>query len=133
MRALLQQSLAIAGKLLKTLTTAWSGLSKPEQRLLNELAAGRPVAALVLTGTTVDVGSWFKKGRVVGVWVGGEWTMFAAGQRPFVEKVSPRLLAASVYNHIIGKLVLAPAPEVRLRQLRMSPLDAVRALRWILN
>lgn len=109
------------------------GLTRAEQRLLDEVAAGRPVAVLVQTGTTVDVGEWLRRKRVVGVCLDGEWAMFAAGRRPFVERVSTRLLTASVYNQIVGELVLAPAPEVRLRQLRMTPLDASRALRWILN
>jgi hypothetical protein len=108
-------------------------LSRAEQQLLDEVAAGRPVAVLVRTGTTVDVGEWFRRGRVLGVCAGGEWVMLAPGKRPYVERVATPLLAASVYNPLVGKLVLAPAPGVQLRQLRLSPLEAGRALRWILN
>lgn len=108
-------------------------LSKPEARLLGEISGATPVTALVRTGTTVDVGEWFRRGRVVGARVGGEWVMLAAGKIPFVERVAVRDLAASVYNHIVGELVLAPAPGVRLRQLKMSPLDAGRTLRRLLE
>jgi hypothetical protein len=81
----------------------------------------------------VDVGEWFRRGHVVGACVDNEWVMLAAGKRPYVERVSTRHLSASTYNPIVGELVLAPALEVRVRQLKLSPLEAGRALRWILN
>jgi hypothetical protein len=112
---------------------ARAALSKAERAFLDKLAAGQSVAALVRTGTTVDVGEWFRRGRVVGVCWGDEWVMFAVGRRPFVERIPTRALTASVYNHLVGELVLAPAPEARLKQLRMSPVEAGRVLRWMLS
>ncbi len=110
-----------------------SRLSKAEQRLLDEVAAGRQIMVLVRSGTTVDVGAWFRRGHVVGVCLDNEWVMWATGRRPFVERVPARLLVGSTYNHLVGELVLAPAPGVSLRQLKMTPQEAGRALRWILN
>ncbi len=108
-------------------------LSKAEQKLLDEVANDRPMAALVRSATTVDVGEWFGRGRVVGVCFGDEWVMFAAGRRPFIERVPTRILKASAYNPLTGELVLAPAQEVKVRQLKMSPLEAGRVLNWILS
>ncbi len=110
-----------------------SNLTKAEQRLLGEMASGQLADVVIRTGTTVDVGEWFKRGHVVGACLGNEWVMFATGRQPFVERVPTRVLSASAYNHFVGELVLAPASGVRLRQLKMTPLEAGRALRWILN
>ena len=107
-------------------------LTKAEALLLSEVADGRPVTAAIRTATTVDVGEWFRRGRVVGARVADEWVMVAAGKIPFVERVAVRDLTSTVYNHIVGELVLAPAPGARLRQLKMSPLDAGRALKRLL-
>ena len=128
-----QPSSASAAGVSGTEASSLPRLAKAEARLLSDLAAGHPVTALVRTGTTVDVGEWFRRGCVVGARVGDEWIMVAAGKTPFVERVAIRDLAASVYNHIVGELVLAPAPGTRLRQLKMSPLDAGRTLKRILN
>jgi hypothetical protein len=108
-------------------------LTKAEQRLLDEVAPGRQIMVSVRTGTTVDVGAWFRQRRVVGVWLDDEMVMIAPGRRPYVERVPFKLLGASTYNHLVGELVLAPASGVRVRQLKMSPQEAGRALRWILN
>lgn len=108
-------------------------LSRVEQGLLDKVASGRVAEIVVRTGTTVDIGEWFRRGHVVGACLDGEWVMIAPGRKPFVERVSALLLKDSTYNHLVGMLVLAPAPGVQLRQLKMSPLAAGRALRWILN
>jgi len=110
-----------------------TGLTQAEQRLLDEMAAGQPVGGLVRTGTTVDVGEWFRRGHVVGICLRGEWVMLASGLRPFREKIETRLLAASSYNPIIGELVLEPAPGLKLRKLKMAPREAGRVLKLILN
>ena len=133
MRSLFELISQAKKKLREDDPTSRGGLTQAEKQLLDKVAAGRPVMALVRTGTTVDVGEWFRRGRVVAVCLNGEWVMFAPGLRPFVEKVETRLLTASSYNQIVGELVLVPAHGAQLRQLKMSPLEAGRALRSILN
>lgn len=104
-------------------------LGRGNRRLLAQLAAGRRVDLLVRTGTTVDVGEWFRRGRICGMWLDGAWVMFAAGKRPFVATVAAASLGGSLYNHMVGALVLAPAPDVQVRELTMTPLEASRVLR----
>ncbi len=104
-------------------------LSRGNRRLLAQLAAGRRVDLLIRTGTTVDVGQWVRRGRVCGMWLDGAWVMFAAGKRAFVETVDASCLGGSLYNHMVGALVLAPAPGVQVRALKMTPLEAGRVLR----
>jgi len=108
-------------------------LTQAEQKLLDEVAKGRSAVVLVRSATRVDVGEWLRRGHVVGVCFGDEWVMFAAGRRPFIERVPARILVASTYNPLVGELVLAPAPDIKVRQIKMSPLEAGRVLHGILN
>ncbi len=99
-----------------------------------------------MTRTRVDTGGWLWKSRLVACCADlgelsraasgssgkagrrdGELVLFAAGKRPFVERVPLAELGESFYNHVTGEVALAPAEGARVRTLRMSPVDG-RAL-----
>ena len=105
---------------------------KVADRLLCEsVCAGRDVA-LVRTGTRVDVGDWFRQARLWIAALPGELVLFAGGKRPFVERIPGDRVSSCVYNHVTGELVL-PAASPLARQLRLSPLEASRLLKLMME
>jgi len=106
-------------------------LSKREQALAEEVLRSEDVFVFVRTRTRVDVGEWFRRGRVHLCALAGHVALFAAGKRPYVERIPFRSLRESRYNHVTGELVLSPADDVRVRGLKMSPLDGYQVLAQI--
>ena len=81
--------------------------------------------------TYVDVGRWWRKGRV---WVDctpSNLVLIATGVRPYLEAVPFDQLQDSVYNPVTGEMVLAPAEGVRVQRLRMDPVAAQALLQQI--
>lgn len=104
-------------RILQTLVKAAGG----ERRLEH-------ISRVVRTGTRVDVGSWICRRRVWACVLEGELLLVAHGRRPYVESVPFEGLTASLYNHVTGELVLAPAEGARVTRLRLSPLEALELL-----
>jgi hypothetical protein len=77
------------------------------------------------------VGHWFSKGRIWACALAGELAMFAYGRRPYLERVPFRLLQQSLYNHVTGEVVLAPARDVRVDSLRVTPAEGYQFLAQI--
>lgn len=80
-------------------------------------------ALLVRTVTTVDVGHWFGKARLWLACVDGALLLVAAGRRPHVERVAYGQLAKTLFNPMTSELVLLPAPDLRVRRVRVAPLE----------
>jgi len=101
------------------------------QRLVAAVGEGRTFAVLIGTGTSVDTGRWFLRGRLsIGV-LGDELLLLAPGRRPFVVRASRPELADSLYNAVTGELVLAPAAGFQPRTVRVSPVAGYTILRWV--
>ena len=102
------------------------------QRLLAQAGAGapHPVVLCVPTGTRVDTGAWGWRGRLSVCLLEDELLLLAPGRRPYVERAGRLETAASLYNAVTGELVLAPAPGLRQRTVRVSPVDGYAILRW---
>ncbi len=123
-------------------------LSKGQRATAEEVLAGAEVFFIVRTGTKTDVGSWLGPGRACACALADELLLFApkwdpraglfwlvtlAGKLglrmpPYVERIPFGELRRSSYNHVTGELVLAPAEGVRVRRLKMSPLDGYQLL-----
>ena len=86
---------------------------------------------LVATRTRVDVGMWFRKGRVWACMLPTELLLVAQGKCPRVERMPFGKLGESRYNHVTGELVLSPAEGVEIRQLAVPPLEGLRILQTI--
>ncbi|MFZ4394097.1 MAG: hypothetical protein ACOYOU_00565 [Kiritimatiellia bacterium] len=101
------------------------------QRLAAAVSADRSFAIFTRTGTSVDTGRWFLRGRVsVGV-LGDELLLLAPGRRPFVVRAKRPEVSDSLYNAVTGELVLAPAVGLPQRTVRVSPVDGYAILRWV--
>jgi hypothetical protein len=85
----------------------------------------------VCTRTRVDTGSWFCKRRVWAYVLDGRLVLMARGRRPLIENIPFDQLRDSLYNHVMGEVVLGPAEGVDVTRLRMSPLEAKRLLECI--
>lgn len=102
-----------------------------DQRLFDELARGVKPAFVLRTGTRVDVGWWWRRARVGVGCVGAELVLFAAGTRPYVERAPLTELRTSSYNAVTGEVMLAPAPNLRQRRLKLAPLEGRQLLAHI--
>ncbi|NQT92519.1 MAG: hypothetical protein HQ559_07145, partial [Lentisphaerae bacterium] len=106
-------------------------MTEPERDLLRELCGSDRVSYLVHSQTRVDVGTWFSKGLL---WVAAgstELVLLAAGKRPFFEKVPFAYLDRSLYNHVTGEVILAPAESTRLSCIRLTPEQGYQLLAQI--
>ena len=105
-----------------------SRLSWAQRRLARKVLGAEALFVLARTRSRVDVGSWLGRRRVCAAALGGELALFAAGRRPYRERIPFSRLRESQYNSVTGELVLAPAEGARVRALRVSPLDAYQLL-----
>jgi len=108
-----------------------AALTAGEQVLWAKLSAGANVTFAAPTRTKVDVGHWRGNARVRAAFVDRELLLFAAGKRPFIEWVPRAELHESIYNHVTGELVLAPAERARLKSLRLPPVEGRQLLEFI--
>ena len=100
-------------------------------RFLDSLIGRSTVCYLQRSRTKVDVGSWFLKQPLWVCLLEREMLLFAAGSKPFMERIPLENLHQSQYNHVTGEVVLAPADSARVKGVRMSPLEAVEVLSHI--
>ncbi len=106
----------------------FKGLPKPEKELLEKLRGGDGIFLVLKTGTRVDTGGWLRKRRVWAFVFSGELVLLAGGRKSYVEKVPFGRLGEARYNHVTGELVLAPADGMRVRSVKVSPLDGYQML-----
>jgi hypothetical protein len=60
-----------------------------------------------------------------------EVVLFAAGRRPFIEEIPFTHLYKSLYNHITGEVVFAPAEAESMTRIRLSPSHGFQLLAQI--
>jgi hypothetical protein len=109
-------------------------LLTPAQRtLLDDIRGTESVIMLLKSDTLVDTGGWF---RWSDVWVCAlprELALFAAGRKPFLQKMPYEHLRASIYNHVTVEVVLAPSWGLKQRTLKVPPLEGYQLLAQIYN
>jgi hypothetical protein len=108
-------------------------LGGARRRLLESLVGDEPVYYVRRTQTKVDVGAWFRKGRVCICLLAGEAVLFAEGRRPYVERIPLQRLRDSRYNHVTGELMLAPDAASHIVGLKVPPLEGLQILAQIYN
>jgi len=106
-------------------------LTAKERELLEEIACGDPVYVVCRTDTHLDTGAWLSKGKVCAATTEDSLLLFASGKRSYMENVPFDRLRRSLYNHVTGELVLAPARSTKVQQLKLAPLDAYQVLAQI--
>ncbi len=106
---------------MRWLRLSWS--TAAGRTLLGQLAGDRQLSWQRCTATRVDVGQWFHDSRV---WVGlcdDALLVCAAGRSPLRQRLELGVLRDSVYNAVTGELTLAPAPEARVTQVALPPVE----------
>lgn len=109
----------------------FTSMTDTEQALFNELAGNDEIFILLKTNSSVDTGNWLRKRRV---WIGvtaDSLFMFAQGRKPMIEKVELNHLQQSLYNHVMGELILSPTRELKIASVRISHEDGYRILAQI--
>ncbi len=86
---------------------------------------------LLRTRTRVDVGMWFRKGRVWVCPMSAELVLIAEGTRSYVSRIPYDQIDHSRYNHVTGELVFAPNEDLEVKSLRITPLEALELLRYV--
>ena len=112
---------------------AQSGGRAPETvaSLVAEIAPPEESRAVVRTGTRADVGDWWGGRRVWLFCFGTGVALAAPGPSPYREWADHGALTETIYNHVTGELVLAPAESLSIKRLGMGPLDADRVQRLL--
>ncbi len=102
----------------------------PVRALLAASGAAAPRLALP-TGTRVDVGLWFRGRQVWAACTAQALVLAAAGERPFTEIIPLTTLGGSLYNAVTGEVNLAPAPGIRIRNLKLDPVQGRRLIEML--
>jgi|GEM_PF-3535558 len=92
---------------------------------------GEPVRWNRLTGTRVDTGWWFIRPAIRLVLTPERLILYAPGKRPLLECRPAAELRERSYNHFTGEWLLAPAPGLPSRRLRLPPAEVRRIVRSI--
>lgn len=106
-------------------------LNQWEFAVLQDAIDTNAMRGLLRTRTRVDVGMWFRKGRI---WVSPmteELVLIAEGTRPYILRIRYDEIARSRYNHVTAELVFAPNEDLDVKSLRMTPLEALELLRYV--
>ena len=101
------------------------------RRLTERLFEGQDAFVLFRTRTRIDTGRWGLRPRIRLCCLRRDLALFAGGKRPHAEKIPFAGLGESVYNHVTGELVLAPADGARVRRLKVTPLEGCQILAQI--
>ncbi len=81
------------------------------------------------TATTIDTGRWLRSAPVSLTLNDTTLTLHAPGPRPFSASVPLAECHASRYHPPTGELVIEPAESLPIRNLRISPQEALQILR----
>jgi hypothetical protein len=82
-----------------------------------------------ITRTRIDTGRWFRPTPIHLTITSTELTLHAPGPRPFTASVPLAECHASRYHPPTGELVIEPAESLPIRNLRISPQEALQILR----
>lgn len=102
-----------------------------ERKLLDDLCPNEQVLLLLKSDSRTDTGSWLRGGRVWVCATRKELVLLAAGRKPLIQKTPFPVLRESLYNHVTGEVVLAPAGELTLNRIKVPPLEGYQLLAQI--
>ncbi len=105
-------------------------MNEAERGLLGELTE-RNQLLVFRSRSRVDTGAWFRKGAVWVCALRAEVVLFAAGRNSFVQKRHFSFLKESMYNHVTGEVVFAPARGLAVGAVRLPPMDGYQLLAQI--
>ncbi len=108
-------------------------LAPAGRKLLAEISGMEGVMMLVKSDTRVDTGGWFRRGEIWVCALPRELALFAAGRKPFLQKTPYEHLRESIYNHVTGEVVLAPARGLKQHVFQVPPVEGYQLLAQIYN
>ena len=108
-------------------------MSPLEQQLLQSETGGAEPRLCIRSGTMVDTGRWWRRSPLWLCVTDDELLMLAVARRRLFARISLHEARASRYHHATGELVIEPAEELPLRQIKLPPDDALRILDLIRN
>ncbi len=106
-------------------------MREAERGLLEELTGDGEPLLVLRSGSRADTGAWFRKGVVWLCALSSEVVLFAAGRSPFVQKTDFSFLKESMYNHVTGEVVFAPAQGLAMDAVKLPPMDGYQMLAQI--
>jgi len=106
----------------------FGALSDGEKLVMAEAVGDEQVHRLLKTGAKVDVGMWFRSGRVWTCELSHDLVLFAYGKISWADRISYDELRESRYNHVTGELVLSPREGRPVEKLRVFPLEGLGVL-----
>jgi len=102
-----------------------------ESMIQSHFLQNRKAFMIIKTEAKVDTGGWLYNPRIRVAVLEKTVVFYAPGRRPFYEEVKFSDLSDSVYSHVTGSVFLAPAENLHIKVLPISPLIARDFLRLI--
>lgn len=103
-------------------------MNPTESALLKELTGGAEPKLLLRTRTRIDCGRWWRRTPVWLCITANELILFAVARRRYSERVALTDCQASYYAHSSGELVIDPTESLRIKQLSLTPREALNTL-----
>lgn len=107
-------------------------MNEIEKKLLREAIGDADPKLCIRSATCIDTGRWWRRSPI---WlccvIGDELIMLAVSRRRYLEKVSLTACTSCHYSQASGELVIAPAENLRVNRLKVSPREAIQILRII--
>ena len=105
-------------------------LLEKEQELLRSKLDREINPLLVMEShSKVDTGGWLGKRNIRAIVTSEELFLIALGKRPLVENAQLEDCTDSRYNPSSGEMILAPATSLRIRELSLPPLEAMKLMK----
>ncbi len=108
-------------------------MTENEKQLFQNLRGTAKIFMTLCSDTKIDTGSWLKKSHLWLACTENSLLLWAAGKKSFSIKIPYDLLKESIYNHITGELILFPAPQLKYKNIKVSPQDGFQILAQIYN
>lgn len=106
-------------------------MTPTESTLLTELTGGAEPKLLLRTRTRIDAGRWWRRNPVWLCITANELILFAVARRRYAERAPLADCQASHYAHSTGELVIDPTESLRIKQLLLTPREALDALDFL--
>lgn len=106
-------------------------MNPTESALLKELTGGAEPKLLLRTRTRIDCGRWWRRTSVWLCITASELILFAVARRRYSERVALTDCQSSHYAHSSGELVIDPTESLRIRQLSLTPREALNTLDFL--
>lgn len=106
-------------------------MNQLESALLDELTDGGDPELLLRSRTRIDAGRWWRRNSV---WIcinKSELILFAVARRRYVERLPLADCRGSHYLAATGELVIDSTDRLRIKQVKLTPREALKVLNFL--